>query len=215
MFSITTTAPSTIRPKSSAPRLIRLALMSNRFIADAANRNESGMTSAVMIAARTLPEREEQHGDHQQRAQRRGCARPSRMVASTSLVRSSTGLTTTPCGRLRADLRRAARRRARATVAAVLAQQHQGGADHDLAAVFAGRAQPRRAARSRPSPRPTPARRGRARLTDRRLRQLLHRSHPRIGAHDIGLARAADVAGARRCGWRAPAPRPAAPSPTP
>ncbi len=53
--SITITAPSTRMPKSSAPKLIRLPLIPNLFMPITANRNDSGITKAVMAAARRLP----------------------------------------------------------------------------------------------------------------------------------------------------------------
>ena len=49
------TAPSTIRPKSSAPRLIRLPDTRRAFIPDAVISIVIGMTAAVMSAARMLP----------------------------------------------------------------------------------------------------------------------------------------------------------------
>ena len=49
------TAPSTMSPKSSAPRLIRLALMRPASMPVAVSIMAIGMTRAVMIAARMLP----------------------------------------------------------------------------------------------------------------------------------------------------------------
>src|SRR6266540_1942711 len=54
-FSVIITAPSTISPKSIAPRLIRLPEMSKRRMRLAAISIESGMTVAVSNAPRQLP----------------------------------------------------------------------------------------------------------------------------------------------------------------
>src|SRR6266446_2777449 len=54
-FSIMTTAPSTIIPKSIAPRLMRLALMPNNRMPAKLTSIEKGMIDAVTIAARMLP----------------------------------------------------------------------------------------------------------------------------------------------------------------
>ena len=50
-----TTAPSTIMPKSIAPRLIRFALMPKNRMPRKLKRRESGMIEAVTSAARKLP----------------------------------------------------------------------------------------------------------------------------------------------------------------
>ena len=50
-----TTAPSMIRPKSIAPRLIRFPEIPKRAIPVSAKRNESGIAEATMSAARQLP----------------------------------------------------------------------------------------------------------------------------------------------------------------
>ncbi|MNI38577.1 hypothetical protein D3C73_927270 [compost metagenome] len=55
VFSTTTTAPSTSRPKSSAPRLIRFPLMPKRFMPMTANRKLIGIIRAVIVAARMFP----------------------------------------------------------------------------------------------------------------------------------------------------------------
>ncbi len=49
------TVPSTIRPKSRAPRLIRLPGTFMLFMPMAIIRNENGMISTAIRAARTLP----------------------------------------------------------------------------------------------------------------------------------------------------------------
>ena len=64
-FSTITTAPSTIMPKSSAPRLIRLALTLLVNMPVKVNSIASGITIAVISAARILQE-QEQHRHHQQ-----------------------------------------------------------------------------------------------------------------------------------------------------
>ena len=54
-FSMMMTAPSTISPKSSAPRLIRFPDTPPRTIPVMVNSMASGMTAAVMSAARKFP----------------------------------------------------------------------------------------------------------------------------------------------------------------
>ncbi|MNV66194.1 hypothetical protein D3C71_1589360 [compost metagenome] len=54
-FSTMTTAPSTMMPKSSAPRLIRLALTLLLNMPVKVNSIDNGMTMAVISAARMLP----------------------------------------------------------------------------------------------------------------------------------------------------------------
>jgi hypothetical protein len=55
MFSIITTAPSTSRPKSIAPRLIKLPDMPVPYMAMTAASIESGIAAATTTPARTLP----------------------------------------------------------------------------------------------------------------------------------------------------------------
>src|SRR2546425_206164 len=55
MFSTITTAPSMMRPKSIAPRLIRLPEMPKRIMPSMVNISESGIASATIKAARQLP----------------------------------------------------------------------------------------------------------------------------------------------------------------
>ena len=54
-FSTTTTAPSTMMPKSIAPRLIRFADTSNAFIAVIMQSADSGIAAATIRPARRLP----------------------------------------------------------------------------------------------------------------------------------------------------------------
>ena len=98
----------------------------------------TGMTSAVMIAARMLPSSRNRTAMTRSAPSARFFATVP-IVASTSCVRLSTVLTSMPGGRVRAIsvMLRVDGGRDRA---AVLADQHQGGADHDLLAVLAGRA---------------------------------------------------------------------------
>ena len=67
-FSTMMTAPSTMMPKSSAPRLIRLPLTPRSTMPVMVKSIESGMTHAVMSAARMLPRKQNRIDDHQQRA---------------------------------------------------------------------------------------------------------------------------------------------------
>ena len=95
--SITITAPSTRMPKSSAPRLIRLPLIPKRFMPITANRNDSGITSAVIAAARMLP-------SSRNSTTMTSSAPSVRFLATvltvelTSTLRSSTGSATMPGG---------------------------------------------------------------------------------------------------------------------
>ena len=67
-FSTMMTAPSTISPKSIAPRLIRLPDRPNAFITITANSSESGMVVATTRPARRSPRSTSSTSDHQQRA---------------------------------------------------------------------------------------------------------------------------------------------------
>ena len=49
------TAPSTIKPKSSAPKLIRLPSTPNKFIRQIANNNANGITEATINPALRFP----------------------------------------------------------------------------------------------------------------------------------------------------------------
>jgi hypothetical protein len=59
-FSTMITAPSTMRPKSIAPRLIRLPLIFACTMPIAVINIESGIASAQMSAARKLPRNSEE-----------------------------------------------------------------------------------------------------------------------------------------------------------
>ena len=63
-----TTAPSTIMPKSIAPRLIRLALTPKTRMLMKLTSMASGMTDAVMSAARSVAEKEKEDDRYQQEA---------------------------------------------------------------------------------------------------------------------------------------------------
>ena len=49
------TAPSTIKPKSSAPKLIKFPSTPNKFIRQMANSNANGITEATIKPALKLP----------------------------------------------------------------------------------------------------------------------------------------------------------------
>ena len=193
-FSTMMTAPSTMMPKSSAPRLSRLPLTPRSTMPVMANSIDSGMTQAVMSAARMLPRNTNRTSDDQQRAEhqvvlhgRDGGVHQLRAVVD----------------RLRHD---AGRQRpvdlghpvgdAPRDDAAVLAHQHERGAEHDLAAVFGGRAGAQFLAehhlrhvadvdRARPCACPT---------TIRSMSSSV--AHLARRAHQVLLAAAFDVAGA-------------------
>ena len=97
-FSVMMTAPSTIRPKSSAPRLIRLALIWPCHMPIAVISMDSGMTSAVISAARKLPSSRNSTAITSSAPSARLLVTVP-MVASTSWVRSSTVVTSMPGGR--------------------------------------------------------------------------------------------------------------------
>ena len=67
-FSTMITELSTTRPKSMAPRLIRLPAMPNRNIALKANSIDSGMAKRDDQAGAKLSQEDEEHGDDEQRA---------------------------------------------------------------------------------------------------------------------------------------------------
>ncbi len=93
------TAPSTIRPKSSAPRLIRLALMRPCQHADRGHQHGDRDHQRGDQGRPEIAEQHEQHRDRRAGRLRSGCAPTVPMVASTSWVRSSTVSTLTPGGR--------------------------------------------------------------------------------------------------------------------
>ena len=99
-FSMMMTAPSTIRPKSSAPRLIRLPDTPPRTMPVRVNSIDSGITAAVISAARTLPSSRNSTTTTRIAPSTRFLA-TVRMVRSTSEVRSYIGSARTPAGRLR------------------------------------------------------------------------------------------------------------------
>ena len=84
-------------PKSSAPRLIRLPLMPKRFMPITANRNDSGITSAVIVAARRLPSSRNSTTTTSSAPSVRFLATVL-MVELTSTLRSRTGAATMSAG---------------------------------------------------------------------------------------------------------------------
>ena len=100
-FSTRITAPSTIRPKSSAPKLIRFALSRPCAIPNIVSSMESGMTHAVSSAARTLPSAPKRMAITNKAPSNRFCLTVA-MVAFTRSERLYTGLINTPSGRERA-----------------------------------------------------------------------------------------------------------------
>ena len=118
------------------------------------------------------------------------------MVALTSCERSRATFATMPGGRL-SLISRSLSPTARGDGAAVLAGQHQGGADHDLIAVLAGGARAQLAADPDVADVLDAHRNAVARCDDR-ARDLVHRADAGIGAHEIGFARALDVVRADR-----------------
>lgn len=86
-FSTMITAPSTMMPKSIAPRLIRLALTLLSTMPDIVISMESGMTQAVISAARILPRIRNRTTMTSAAPSRRFFATVA-MVASTRWVRS-------------------------------------------------------------------------------------------------------------------------------
>ena len=98
-FSTIITAPSTIKPKSRAPRLIRLALTFACTMPVISINIDSGMTIAVINAARILPSiSNNTTTTNTAPSARLACT--VAMVLSTSTVRSYTGSAITPSGRV-------------------------------------------------------------------------------------------------------------------
>ena len=85
-FSTMTTAPSTMIPKSIAPRLMRFALTLFATIPVTAKSIDSGITRAVMTAARILP-RKRNRTTMTRVAPSKRLLRTVRMVLSTRVVR--------------------------------------------------------------------------------------------------------------------------------
>ena len=135
-FSTMMTAPSTINPKSSAPRLIRLPLMRPWTIPVMVNSMEKGMTHAVISAARMFPSR-------RKRTTITSTAPSSRffltvsMVRSTRVVRSYTVLAIESLGQAAVDFVHLQGHAAR-NVPAVLSHQHEDRPQHRLLAVHGG-----------------------------------------------------------------------------
>ncbi len=96
-FSTITTAPSTIMPKSSAPRLIRLALTLLVNIPVKVNNIARGITIAVINAARMLPRNRNNTATTSSAPSKRFFFTVA-MAFSTRLVRSYTVTATTPAG---------------------------------------------------------------------------------------------------------------------
>ena len=101
MASTMITAPSTINPKSMAPRLIRLPLTPKIFIMVTAKSKARGITEATTRPARKLPIKSTKMNTTIKAPSRRFFSTVP-MALSTSLVRSRNGSTSTPLGR---DLR--------------------------------------------------------------------------------------------------------------
>ena len=97
-FSTMMTAPSTMMPKSIAPRLIRLALTRVSTMPVIVNSIASGITQAVTIAARMFPRTRNSTAITSSAPSTRFFSTVS-MVASTRRVRSYTVRATTPSGR--------------------------------------------------------------------------------------------------------------------
>src|SRR6266478_2122072 len=135
LFSAMMIAPSTISPKSSAPRLIRLALSLPASMPIEVTSMVIGMTVAVMRAARKLPSIKNRTRTTS-RAPRERLVATVCTVASTSSVRLSTDRARMPGGSVRLI----------SLIFASAADEHQGGAQHHLVAVHACAACPKFAA---------------------------------------------------------------------
>ena len=92
------TAPSTIKPKSSAPKLIRLAETPVLTMPVIVASMERGMTAAVIKAALKLPSKANSTTMTSSAPSSRFLVTVA-MALSTSCVRSYTGSTVTPSGR--------------------------------------------------------------------------------------------------------------------
>ena len=143
-------APSMMRPKSRAPRLIRFAGTPKAFIPIAAMANDNGMTSVAMMAARALPRRTNSVAITRSAPIARfsadgGDGGVDELRAIEQYVRDDAGR------QIVTYLQKFfANRRCHGT--AVLAGKHQGGADHDFASILARRAGAKLASDSHRSP---------------------------------------------------------------
>ena len=93
-------APSTIRPKSNAPKLIKLPLMPSFTIPVLISKTVSGMTSAVISAARTFPSIRKSTTMTSSAPSPKFFATVD-TVASTNLLRFNTVCASMPGGKLR------------------------------------------------------------------------------------------------------------------
>ena len=125
-------------PKSSAPRLSRLALTPPATMPEKVNSIASGITSAVKSAARRFP-RKKNSTAMTRIAPSIRFLRTVAIAFSTSTVRSYTVTALHALGQAAVDLEHARIDRLR-HLAAVLADQHDDGAQHHLDAVLGGRA---------------------------------------------------------------------------
>ena len=91
------TAPSTINPKSNAPKLIRFPLTPNKFIIMTAKSKESGITEATKIPALKFP-RNNTRTKMTMRAPSSKFFETVLMALLTIFVRSKKGSITTPSG---------------------------------------------------------------------------------------------------------------------
>ncbi|MNV58357.1 hypothetical protein D3C71_1507250 [compost metagenome] len=91
------TAPSTIKPKSSAPKLIRLPLTPNVFIMLMAKSRDSGMTEATIKPALRLPRNSTRTSMTMRAPSKRLCSTVP-MALFTIFVRSRKGSIRTPLG---------------------------------------------------------------------------------------------------------------------
>jgi hypothetical protein len=138
------TAPSTMRPKSMAPRLIRLPLVRVCTMPIAVSSIDSGIASAVMIAARKFPSMTNRTTTTSSAPSAR-LRSTVRIVASTSIRRSSTVFARTSGGRVRATSC-ILRSTAAATVRLFAPTSMKAVPTDDLLAVLGGAAGPELAA---------------------------------------------------------------------
>ena len=99
VFSTIMIAPSMIRPKSSAPRLIRLPEILKEFMPIALIKSDRGITSAAINAARQLPSRKNKITTTSSAPSAKFFATVV-MVAMTNCERSSVGTAVIPSGKV-------------------------------------------------------------------------------------------------------------------
>ena len=128
---------STIRPKSIAPRLIRLPAMPARSIRSKAKSIESGIAGGHDQPGPQVAEEDEEHGDDEERPLEEVLLHRVQHVVDERRCGRRRSATSTPVGQGLPDLLQPGLE-PRRDVVAVLAHQHEAEAEHDLALAVGG-----------------------------------------------------------------------------